>query len=352
MSETQIRAQNGEWLNSYMVGANSYRLLSDGEETAQNYFEPGLEPYRRTGTEHRYARVQCRGSSQELWLVPIRLENSKLLSLSEMYLELLSGRALPYGFHLPFDLISDHDTQGYVMRPIPREAWQPIRSFLPKADAPRWQLAEALFRRVEQLHENKLTLNGFSREQVWVTAEQEIVLVVGETVSPIDKREPAYRGGFSALPETLEYALGREGIRPDGVLRDIFSAAVMAFYLLFYTHPFIGESFGQLLRDQYGVVYQNRPDYIFDPDGKNGPGHMELGREVSAQWERTTDGLKGMFNQMFLDLCHPERMNGSENALWRNAGVWHQMIREDAAKNDNEQSRSRYNFQMEKLHQV
>lgn len=353
MMTWQALPAKGRWLNSYMIGANSYQVLSLPEDWEHNLFEENIEAFRRSGTEHHYGIVRCRSGRSDLWLVPIRLENSKLLALSLLLSEVLSGKPLREGFWRPFDLIWDGDVQGLVMNPIPRERFMPIRSFLPDPQAPRWQMAEELFLRVEQLHEAGLTLNGFSREQVWVDAESHrIVLLLGETLSLLDRREPAYRGGFSAVPEKLEYAFGKSAATLDGVTRDIFSAAVMAFYLLFYTHPFIGEAYGQLLRDQYSVAYQNDPAYLFDPAGKNGPGHMELGRQVTAQWERTRPSLRDMFDRFFLDVCHPERIGSEETEIWRHPAIWRDLIREDAKQNDNEQSRSSYDFQLEKMHQV
>lgn len=89
----------------------------------------------------------------------------------------------------------------------------------------------------------------------------------------------------------------------DGRVRDIFSAAVIAFYLLFYTHPFIGEEYSHLMREQYLEYFQSRPVFLFDAGGHNGTGHHQFGAEITAQWWRAQPELRQLFSDFFAALC-------------------------------------------------
>ena len=150
------------------------------------------------------------------------------------------------------------------------------------------------------------------------------------------------------MPQVVEQQLEKNGIVLDGRVRDIFSAAVIAFYLLFYTHPFIGEEYSHLMREQYLEYFQSRPVFLFDAGGHNGTGHHQFGAEITAQW-RAQPELRQLFSDFFAALCAGQI---DENAPWNDTENWVRCLLEDAAVNDNDKSRTSYELELEKFHLV
>ena len=291
MSDNVMYPEAGRWVNSYLVGANAYKIMSTPEEAQQLLLDDSGD-FLQTGTEHHYIQVRCRNEDKPLWLVPFRVKREELLRVSDVLEQIQMGRILREGFFWPFDLVRSDEMQGYVLHPFSMDAYPSVRRFLPSSDTPRWTIAVHLFRRIGQLHREGLTLNGFGRDQVRVEyGTNQVYLVPGETISRVSQIGAAFRGDFLSVPQVVEQQLEKDGIVLDGRVRDIFSAAVIAFYLLFYTHPFIGEEYSHLMREQYLEYFQSRPVFLFDAGGHNGTGHHQFGAEITAQWWRAQPEL-------------------------------------------------------------
>ena len=87
-----------------------------------------------------------------------------------------------------------------------------------------------------------------------------------------------------------------------------------------------------------------------EPGSENDPGNQMLSRAITGQWNRTTIGLKKMFDGIFLAMTHPE--NWDNNAAYWDPQAWIQALEADAAVNDNESSRGEYYFENEMDHLV
>lgn len=291
MSDSVMYPEAGRWVNSYLVGANAYKIMSTPEEAQQLLLDDSGD-FLQTRTEHHYIQVRCRNENKPLWLVPFRVKREELLRVSDVLEQIQMGRILRESFFWPFDLVRSDEMQGYVLHPFSMDAYPSVRRFLPSSDTPRWTIAVHLFRRIGQLHREGLTLNGFGRDQVRVEyGTNQVYLVPGETISRVSQIGAAFRGDFLSVPQVVEQQLEKNGIVLDGRVRDIFSAAVIAFYLLFYTHPFIGEEYSHLMREQYLEYFQSRPVFLFDAGGYNGTGHHQFGAEITAQWWRAQPEL-------------------------------------------------------------
>lgn len=349
MSDSVMYPEAGRWVNSYLVGANAYKIMSTPEEAQQLLLDDSGD-FLQTGTEHHYIQVRCRNENKPLWLVPFRVKREELLRVSDVLEQIQMGRILREGFFWPFDLVRSDEMQGYVLHPFSMDAYPSIRRFLPSSDTPRWTIAVHLFRRIGQLHREGLTLNGFGRDQVRVEyGTNQVYLVPGETISRVSQLGAAFRGDFLSVPQVVEQQLEKSGIVLDGRVRDIFSAAVIAFYLLFYTHPFIGEEYSHLMREQYLEYFQSRPVFLFDAGGHNGTGHHQFGAEITAQWWRAQPELRQLFSDFFAALCAGQI---DENAPWNDTENWVRCLLEDAAVNDNDKSRTSYELELEKFHLV
>ena len=346
MSDSVMYPEAGRWVNSYLVGANAYKIMSTPEEAQQLLLDDSGD-FLQTGTEHHYIQVRCRNENKPLWLVPFRVKQEELLRVSDVLEQIQMGRILREGFFWPFDLVRSDEMQGYVLHPFSMDAYPSVRRFLPSSDTPRWTIAVHLFRRIGQLHREGLTLNGFGRDQVRVEyGTNQVYLVPGETISRVSQIGAAFRGDFLSVPQVVEQQLEKNGIVLDGRVRDIFSAAVIAFYLLFYTHPFIGEEYSHLMREQYLEYFQSRPVFLFDAGGHNGTGHHQFGAEITAQWWRAQPELRQLFSDFFAALCAGQI---DENAPWNDTENWVRCLLEDAAVNDNDKSRTSYERELEKV---
>lgn len=362
----------GVLVNSCLIGANAYRVISNEEEFAHTPLEE-IEDAVRQRPGHHYMRVCTALDKTELWMVPFCSTPERLLVLQDA-MEVVQGKYLGTpGFCFPFDIVeeetfapevtayvdpeeesrivTDDETEemgvstAYVLRPRDRANTKPIRHFVPDALAERWLMAKNLFARVQQLHRMGLSSNGISREQLRVdTQTWDVELWLNHTMRLIDAEGPdMYHQGFCTIPLKTAKERRKLGEAVTPVQRDIFSCAVLAFYLIHYSHPFVGADFATLSRDDYLPRYHYAPAYIMDPKGSNHVGNQAFDREVAYQWEKTTPELKALFDGMFMEIAHPEDGLRAD-APWWNIDRWIAAIEADAKVNDNESSHSAYKF--------
>ncbi|HIW94332.1 MAG TPA: hypothetical protein H9868_07310 [Candidatus Flavonifractor merdipullorum] len=344
----------GSWINSCLVSANSYKILSNEEETAASCLESGEAGIERLGGEHHYARVAASQDKQEAWMVLFEANAPEMHRLSQVLEEVQVHQLYQNGFFWPFDLTWDRAVKGYLIHPIDTVRFQPIRSFLGKVDAPRWQLSQSLFQRLDTLHTAGLSLGGFAREQVRVdTVSQQVCFWPSETCAQSRQETKGYRkGGYLCIPQTLTQKAADCGWPLDGQIRDLFSAAVLSFYLLFFTHPFVGSAYWSLMRESYKVQYQNYPDYIFDPEGNNHLGFLDFEQEILKQWNRTIPELRSLFDGLFLEVLHPDTAEHDPHAPHWNASRWAELLALDFQTNGAPEMQSKYPFEMIKNYQV
>lgn len=341
-------------INSCLSGRNSYRVISPEEAFETALLEEIHDKYRQSrGRSYMCARLNR--SADMLWMVPFVMDENRLESfLSAVEYSHDNYLGTP-GFVFPLDVVQADLTHAYMQHPIDRELSQTIRTYMPNVYSPRWEIALSLFRRVVQLHEMGLTSNGISREQMRVFPENnEVTIWFNETLSLQSVSEDPDRVtrhmGFLSVPVATEKKCQDLGIAISGQKRDVFSAAVTAFYLIMHSHPFVGTAFWKIVRSDYLNSYQNWPRYILELGTENDPGNQMLSRAIIGQWERTTDGLKKLFDGIFLAVTHPETWDN--NAEYWDPQVWIQALESDAAVNDNESSRGEYYFENEMDHLV
>ncbi|MEG1879361.1 MAG: hypothetical protein RR211_06980, partial [Pseudoflavonifractor sp.] len=154
------------WVSSYLVGANSYQILSSPEEIETAFLEEDSPGLLRSGAEHHYARVLTEGDNCSRWMVLFSSQTRSLCSFSGALEFVQQSLPCSNGFFWPFDLAQVGTAGAYFIHPIDSLRFAPIRRFLADPKAERWLLAKSLFRRIAALHHALLTLNGFAREQV------------------------------------------------------------------------------------------------------------------------------------------------------------------------------------------
>ena len=255
-----------------------------------------------------------------LWMVPFQSSSDQLDLLLDAVEYARDTWAGSPGIILPMDVVLFNDRFGLVLQPIDKQSTRPLRGYMPCEDGPRWRFAIALFELVQQLHEGGLTSCGISREQLRCDPQTgDVILRIGHSMRRIGQVDEASCGRsdvFFSVPRSTVDACARKGMPVSGPQRDVYSAAVAAFYLLMHTHPFIGSDFLGRLRSDYAAYYQSEPKYIFEPGSSNLPGNMILDTMTTMQWEQTEPQLKRLFDQMFLAVTYPEQ-------YWRpDLGCW------------------------------
>ncbi|MBR6825704.1 MAG: hypothetical protein IKM59_04065 [Oscillospiraceae bacterium] len=345
--------QAGGLISSCLVGANAYGIHSTEQEFSASHLEEITDQIRqRPG--HCYMRVMPCTEERELWMVPFAMGEEKFFQFRSV-IEHVQREALgKEHFYFPFDLVQENGQTAYLIHPIARRRFEPIRKFLPDAYAERWKLAVSLFHRVMELKNMGLTSNGISREQMRVcTKTHEVKLWLNETLNFVEgsmKMEAILRHeGFFSLPTATEEHCTKLKIPINGTKRDVFSAAVTAFYLIMYTHPFVGSGFDGILREDYLNHYHHFPLYVMMGDSQNDLGNQMFGRVVQAQWKRTVPQLKDLFDRIFKSVTDPQSYWKGNDSCW-DPKVWIEALEQDALENDNEDSHSEFRFVNEQYH--
>ncbi|MBM6871318.1 hypothetical protein H7U37_11675 [Pseudoflavonifractor phocaeensis] len=323
------------WINSCLISANSYKILSDQSEFERSFLEEDSTHLQRLGGEHHYARVAANRDRQDAWMLLFSMNSADMNRLAEVLETVQVNFLYQNGFFWPFDLVWDHEIKGCLIHPIDTIRFQPLRLFLGKPNLLCWTLAKSLFSRIDILHRAKLTLNGFAREQLRVdVSSNEVFFWPTETCGQLDiPQSVVRRGGYCSIPQKMETLLLRAGWTITGGMRDLFSAAVLAFYLLYLTHPFVGTAFLPRLREEYNIQYQNFPDYIMDPNGNNRLGFSYEHQLIQKQWERSAPELKALFDGLFLAMCHPDQYEYDAKADYWSPARWIEALEADRQKN-------------------
>lgn len=342
-------------INSLLMGSNCYRSVSGEDDFKKSLVEEITAPMRQT-PGRCYMQARMDGSNDALWMVPFTMGETRihvLLDAMEKAMRYHTGSAY---IRFPLDIAANETKKVLLMRPIDRNVYVPLRTYMPAIDAPRWKIASSLFRQVQQLRQMEITSNGLSREQLRVNTQNfEVTIWLNETMSLLKQsRDPGLvtrHTGFFSIPDKTEEICRRNNILIDGGQRDVFSAAVAAFYLIMYTHPFVGSTYYGLMRSQYLSLYQVDPQYIMEAGTENTPGNQMLSRAVRNQWSHTVPQLKDLFDGLFLAITHPEQ-HWDENAPYWDPQVWIQALDADAQANDNAESRVPFRFENEIYHMV
>ena len=324
-------------LNSCLVASQWYQIDDDDNTAEEHLIEEIFNKVRQTSAVP-YVAVRS-GDGERLWMTYFRGNESHLDELLDAMEYVQSDWMGEANVMFPVDIVLGQDGYGCVFLPIDREATKPIRSFMPCADGPRWKIGQALFRKVQQLHSMGLTSNGISRSQLRCDpVSGEITMWLNHTIAIADGQVSVERTDdsdrFFHLPDFTVDACNRKGDPVRSEQRDIFSAAVGAFYILLHTHPFVGSDFFDRPRSEYDVHYQNEPKYIFEPYTTNCPGNMALDSMTLMQWDQTIPQLKKLFDQIFMAVTAPEQNWRSDLECW-DVTKWIEALLLDEEKNQN-----------------
>lgn len=328
---------NVQLLNSCLVGSQWYRIVEDGQPEEDRLIEEIFNKIRQTsGVPYIPVQGSC---GSPLWLSYFQIPEVQLDQLLAT-MEYVQANCLGEpNMVFPEDIVFGNESFGLMLRPIDRESTKPIRCFTPCEDGPRWKIALALFRRVQRLHSMGLTSNGISRTQLRCDpATGEVTLWLNHTLSLVDEDELVEvtdtSDRFFSVPDFTVKVCAEKDMPVRGRQRDIFSAALAAFYLLMHTHPFIGSDFVGRLRSDYSSHYQTEPKYIFEPHTSNRPGTMILDTMTVMQWEQTVPQLTKLFDQIFMAVTRPESHWSNDLECW-DPQQWIDALSLDQDKNIN-----------------
>ena len=344
----------GSWINSCLVGANSYKLLSSEEAYQASFLEERTDDWPRSGMELRYAEVTGNWDRQKLWMVLYPSQEGSVSVFADVIEKVLVAGLYQNGFFWPFDLVKLGNMAGHIIRPVDTVRYRPVRCYLGNTQAERWSIAISAFQRILALHGQGLALNGFAREQIRVDIEtNQVYIWPGDTTSSVARLTSyACRSDYLSIPLNAEKSILKHWDSVSGVFRDVFSCAVLAFYLLFFTHPFIGSAYWPLMKEDYWVQYMNYPEYIFDPSGSNQLGYLDFEQEIQTLWGKTDPALRGMFDTLFLAATHPGDVRSEDMQRALDIPQWIRLLEQDAAVNGIPEKRTQFPFEMMNNYQV
>ena len=332
-----------EWISSDILGANSYMLIGGYANGTSNMAKTrDMDPYNDV---IEFMPVKGSRDFHELSIV---YAPTGLFGRWEELLRIVEESQAEFlydsGYMWPIDCVSGKGRYGYIVKRYSDTQYVGISEFFVKPMAERWKLSEALLSAVEKIHEGGFALNGITREQVKVDRSSgDILFYPGFYLSRTDTRRfDESRGGFFLLPEKIR-KINTEGGVFTARQHDIFSVVSMVFYLLFYTHPFIGGKFWPYPHDQYYLQYSSFPEFIFAEGSSNCMQNLEFDNVISDQWERTHSALRGLFKDLYEEVCSAGTKR-SHIDVW-DLSHWLEAVREDASINDNSRSRPDFPFE-------
>lgn len=341
-------------MGSCLLGGRAYCAIS----TEDAFEQALLEECRDTLLQkpgRSYMQVRSCTTEEKLWMVPFA-GNEEMLDLLLDAMEI----ALPVGacaskLHFPIDVAVDQGQYAYLLRPMERDGTVPIRSIMPDTEAPRWDAAISLFERVRELHGMGLTSNGFSREQMRCErANGDVHLWLTERMRPVSGQNTAEKvshGGFLAIPARTEKICRKMDIPISGKQRDMFSAAVSAFYLIVCEHPFVGAQYALKPRQMYLEMYHKGPDYVLRSGTENYLGAISSSLLKRKHLEQMVPELRQLFDQMFMAVTSPVENWDPELECW-NLENWTEALCSEKQCNDNETRRIHFDFSNSVYHIV
>lgn len=338
---TPVGFPAGIWLNSCCFGANRYEV-----KTPPQFLEPGAEAFADTDYQTCFQQAVSLEGGSRFRLFETEPGEGLDRWLTEVFERMLPIRPNDPDLLLPLDIVTDGSHCAAVFREE-QPGCVPIRPYLSTPDAPRWRLAISLFNRLRSLHGAGFCGDGFPRQQILVDPNRwEVRLLIGRSLRlPGDRSMPHLRrpaSDFLFLPEKTLQTLEENGLPADGVLRDVFSAAVIAFYLLYYTHPFVGSAFRELTRPDMLPLYHDAPSFVFDPKGSNRLTMFDFERDSVSRWEQTMPALRALFEDLF---CAVGTYGGQPADDTLSAAAWINALQEDEAKNSGETVTENYPFE-------
>ena len=290
--KTAVTRNRTVFLNSCIVGSNAYYSLDN-----MFFLEKDIEEHRKQVAHHV---IEICSSSQDklFWLVKADGEESK----SNQFRSLIEKRQweLMGQDHIvwPMDIINSGGINGWIIDPIDEERFSPIQHWLYEPSEYNPSLAVQLFGLVKRLHDSGISLNGFYREQLRVDRQNKTLwLWPGGTTSSLNndcRSSSVYtHHGFLSFPDA-EQSFLTELNDPERVsrIRDIYSAAILSFYLLFHIHPFVGKNFWPLLNSEYLAKYNENPIFIFNDEDDNSLGMQTFEKAIKSNWSDTLPELK------------------------------------------------------------
>ena len=315
-------------LNIYQVKENKANLLKSDALDEFDYSDLGEKNY-------EFQLVNREKDKNSFSLLLQKISNRAAIRIrtqieEKIYKYFLGNK----NFVFPIDLVEVGDNNAIIFPTIDYNNYDSINSYLHQK-SPDWDIIKSLFQRIDFMQYFGFGIGGFSREQVLVNKiSKEVVFVGLDRITSIhEKIEYGYGYSFFDIPISIIENFKRNNLAISKVVLDIFSAACMAFYMIFYTHPFVGSYFwynGEIVRNDYFSRYMRKPEYIFDDEHSSTNDNLikkfnafELNKDISDRWEKIDAELKSLFDNLFLALLYPKStgLQATEDFLIANTWI-------------------------------
>jgi eukaryotic-like serine/threonine-protein kinase len=300
----------------------------------EGMLQPGQELVGRTGRTCRVTALLGRGSQGEVyaadlagtpvalkWYVPAWATAGQWRAL-----ELLVRRPTPsQAFLWPLDLLRVPGAAGYgYLMPLREERFRPMTDVMRRAVEPRFRvLATVAFNLAHNfalLHAEGLCYRDVSFGNVGLDPEAGDVAIADCDNICVDGAGPV---GLLGTPRFMAPEIVR-GEAVPGTQTDLFSLAVLLFYLFVMHHPLEGRR----ERDKAALdlaamtdLYGADPVFIFDPDDATNRPLPDGQGNALAFWPLYPEFLRQLFTRAFTDGVRDPANGRVREAEWRQAMV-------------------------------
>jgi eukaryotic-like serine/threonine-protein kinase len=225
-------------------------------------------------------------------------------------------------FLWPLELVSDPRMKGYgYIMPLREKKYKGLIDLMRRRIDPSFyalvtagfQLADSYF----QLHSKGWCYKDISFGNVFFDPQNGDILICDNDNVRINKQSAS--SGVVGTPRFMAPEIVREETLPS-TDTDLFSLAVLLFYMFFISHPLEGKKESAIMLLDTAAekkLYGTEPVFIFDPNNDTNRPDPSCHRNALIFWDIYPDFFKKLFTRAFTDgVKNPEHGRVRENE-WR-----------------------------------
>jgi len=208
---------------------------------------------------------------------------------------------------------------GYVMPLRPERFASLVELLAGKIDVPFSTVLRLCIELADSflmLHSQGLCYRDISFSNVFFDPDDGVPLICDNDNVGVDKRAPSSVLGTRRFmaPEIVR------GDAPPSTETDLYSLAVLLFYILMCGHPLVGRrelDFGCWDDRAESELFGNDPLFVFDPEDRRNEPVPDLHGAMLQYWELYPDFVRDLFVKAFTDGLRDPRNGRVRESVWR-----------------------------------
>lgn len=278
-----------------------------------------IESFIGSGGQGEVYKVKANNDHYALkWYFPEQATSEQRIAI----IELVKKGSPSLNFLWPIDTVTqenNNDTFGYIM-PLRQLHYKSLFDLMKRKAEPSFaaliQAAFNLADSFQKLHSKGLCYRDISHGNIFFDEKTGDVLICDNDNVSINNAE---NHGVVGTPRFMAPEVVRAEANPNENT-DLFSLAVLLFYMLLISHPLEGELEAKIRcfdQPAMNLLYGKNPVFIFDPNNSSNRPVKGYHNNALAYWEVYPDFLKALFVKAFTDgLDTTKRIRTSE---WKQA---------------------------------